>query len=148
MGSARRAAGAALILAHLVAAAAAAEQGDPTLRRPGSGGEEAALQPFLAAEVEADGTLVSGSGALAARRLAGEEGCDAGGCYEVLFRRNNLHRACWWTAAIGRRTVAGSLAGAVYAEPRAGTNNGLFVVTRDAAGGRTDLPFILTVLCR
>lgn len=147
MGRSGLAALAALVVA--AGTAAAAEQADPTLRRPGSGGgAEAAPGPFLAAEVEADGTLVSGAGALAARRLTGEEGCEGGGCYEVLFRRNNLHRACWWTAGIGGRTVAGSAAGDVYVEPRAGTNNGLFIVTRDAAGTRADRPFILTVLCR
>ncbi len=136
-------------LAVALAGAAAAEQGDPTLRRPGSGGgTEAEPGPFFAAEVAADGTLVSGTGAIAARRVTEEEGCADGGCYEVLFRRNNLHRACWWSATIGRRAAGGSEAGDIFAEARAATNNGLFVVTRDAAGVRADRPFILTVLCR
>lgn len=138
---------AAVLAAAGAPAAAQSPQGDGVLRRPGSGAEaEAAVGSFFAAEVAANGTLVSGAGAVSAAKVA----CDtAAGCYEVIFRRNNLHRACWWSAAPAARSIGGVAPPAVvHVEPRIGTNNGLFIFIRNPAGTPVDADFIVTAICR
>ncbi|MCL4188959.1 MAG: hypothetical protein KJZ85_15250 [Rhodobacteraceae bacterium] len=138
---------AALSLSLSLPAAVAQEPGgvnDGNLRRPGSSAEpEARIGSFFAAAVRGDGVLRSGAGALSAARAE----CDAG-CYEVLFRKSDLHRNCWWTATIADRTAWTVPSGLVGVDARATSNNGLFVQTFAPDGTRADRPFILTVLCR
>ncbi len=136
----------ALALALSGAAAEAADGlNDGALRRPGSAttAPEAVVAGFFAAAVRGDGVLRSGAGALSAGRVE----CEAG-CYEVLFRKADLHRNCWWSATIADRTAWAVPAGLVGVDARATSNNGLFVQTFAPDGTHADRPFILTVLCR
>ncbi|MCC6306586.1 MAG: hypothetical protein IT545_15520, partial [Rhodobacteraceae bacterium] len=114
------------------------------LRRPGAerGGEaEAVARTLFAAEVAADGSLVSGAGASSASR-AGV------GAYEVIFAKPNLHVRCWWTGSIADRNTGTVPHGEIGIDARAGTNNGLWVQTYSSGGTLTDMPFIVVAVCR
>ncbi len=122
----------------------AAAENDGRLRRPGNDdreGAEAVVRGFFAAEVAADGTLVSGAGAISSQRF------DTGR-YEVIFRKPNLHIRCWWTGSIADRDENSVPPGEIGLDARAGTNNGVWVQTFNSAGAGTDMPFIVTAVCR
>ncbi|MCC6303864.1 MAG: hypothetical protein IT545_01570 [Rhodobacteraceae bacterium] len=132
------------VLAVLAAAPGASGQG----LGASDAAPEAPPGVFFAAEVTADGRLRSGIGVTGLEPVTDVAGCEAGGCTEVRLRRRNLATACWWTATIGGRAPGATVAGAVDVVPREEAAGRLLVVTRDATGLATDLPFILTVLCR
>lgn len=120
---------------------AVAGDNDGRLRRPGSEGTEASARSFFAAEVAADGSLVSGAGAISSGRVNT-------GAYQVLFNKNNLHARCWWTVSPGGRGIFQIGSASASAEARSGTNNGIFVVTRNADGVAIDNAFMVVVVCR
>lgn len=119
----------------------AAGDNDGRLRRPGSDGSEASARAFFAAEVAADGTLVSGAGAISSARINV-------GAYQVIFNKNNLHVRCWWTVSPGGRGIFQVGLASASAEARSGTNNGIFVVTRDPNGVAVDNAFMAVAVCR
>lgn len=134
--------GGVLALALTAIALPALAANDGGLRRPGSGpGDEVAVGGFFAAEVAADGTLVSGAGVENAQRLLE-------GIYEVRFRKRNLHRACWWTASIADRNDGEVPAAMIGIDARSGTNNGLYIQVFDPDGAYVDAPFIVVAVCR
>jgi len=127
--------------AALLAQPAVADDNDGRLRRPGSGGGEASARSFFAAEVAVDGSLVSGAGAISSAKLST-------GAYEVIFNKNNLHVRCWWTVSPGGRGTFQAGLVSASAEARSGTNNGIFVVTRNPDGVATDNAFMAVAVCR
>jgi len=93
----------------------------------------------LFAVVNANGTRLRGKGEQSAVKLAA-------GNYEVRFNRNIA--GCVWVGTIGHGTFSGSTSPSfISITGRAGTGNGLFVQTWNAAGTPTDLPFLVYVDC-
>ena len=91
------------------------------------------------AVVNANGTKLRGRAVASTSKIGT-------GVYDVRFNRNISK--CAWTGTVGLGTFGGSTGPAeITISGRAGTNNGLFVTTFNAAGNPTDQPFIATVIC-
>ncbi|MFL6099859.1 MAG: hypothetical protein ACJ71T_07900 [Actinomycetales bacterium] len=91
------------------------------------------------AVVNADGTKLRGKAVASTAHLSS-------GVYDVRFNRNLS--TCAWTGTVGFGTFSGSTGPSMISiSGRAGTNNGLFVQTFDAAGTPTDLPFSAIAIC-
>jgi hypothetical protein len=91
----------------------------------------------LTAVVNATGSIARSQGTTSAGRIAA-------GRYEVIFNQNVT--ACTYVASVGDPTT-GAVAGEIGVASRNGNANGVFVLTRNAAGTETDLPFHLIVVC-
>jgi hypothetical protein len=89
--------------------------------------------------------VVNASGSLARSQGTTSAGHIAAGQYEVIFTQDVT--ACTYIATLGSAVVAAPPAGEISVSPRSGSANGVFVGTRDSAGGLTDLPFHLAVIC-
>ncbi|MCL4188958.1 MAG: hypothetical protein KJZ85_15245 [Rhodobacteraceae bacterium] len=133
--------GVAAVLAAVLAVPAIADDNDGRLRRPGSESAEATARSFFAAEVRADGTLVSGAGAVSSSRLSV-------GTYDVRFNKPKLHVRCYYTANVADRDAGTTPIGFTTIDARAGTNNGVFLRVFDAAGALLDAQFIVVAVCR
>ena len=97
----------------------------------------------LAAAVNADGTVSPGGGMWlrSSRRVTT-------GIYEVVFRRFNLHRACFWTTSLAHRVTSPISPAIITAVARSGTNNALWINVFDMDGNYSDRPFTVQVVCR
>lgn len=122
-----------------------------SLRAPAGGGTGAALAgaqaTVFAVAVRFDGTAALPTDGIGVASVTKIES-DGPGRYDVRFRKRNLHRACFWTASVADRDDGMVLPGIVTVDARIGTNNGLYVATRDLDGNSADRSFILNVICR
>ena len=125
-------------------------QNEGGLRAPAGGGTGAALAgssaSVFAVAVRFDGTATlpsDGIGVASVTKLA-----DGPGRYQVIFRKRNLHTACFWTGTVADRDDGVVTPGIVAIDARTGTNNGLYVATYDTAGSQADRSFIVNVICR
>ena len=91
------------------------------------------------AVVNADASTLRGKGLSTVLKLGT-------GVYDVRFVRSVA--SCGWVGTVGLGGFSGSTGPAMITiTGRAGTNNGLFVTTFNAAGVATDLPFTTDVIC-
>lgn len=145
----KTAAAAAAIACAFGAGAALADVNEGGLRAPASGGAASELAgasaSVFAVAVSADGTATLPADGIGVRSVTKQPGT---GYYEVIFRKRNLHRACFWTGTVADRDDGVVTPGIVTIDARAGTNNGLWISTYDLAGSLADRAFIVTVICR
>ena len=115
------------------------DSGSPGQTEPaGAGGVFAGGSAQLFAVVNADGTIARDKGALSTSKITTGE-------YQVDFARTLT--ACVFTATVGNAGAGSQPPSFVTVALRAGTQNAVFVETRDATGALADRAFHLWVNC-